>query len=279
MDTIQQPMGRRPLLTKLLCAALLAGGVSTTLAADKRTWQIREFTRVELVPREAGAEPNEHPASLSADALRDQLAQVRFVAPNGSQPLLAADELADLAGPLSQALQRAAPTDDVLLLSSARREKGLLGAPTAVTARLFVQGGQLQLIVQDARFEFFDAYRGTNIAPRFRFGSRSAAGAVKLEGTNALNRRPDWLSIAAQASVQPAAAQVKSLERGSAKDPANSQGQVQNQGLIQEKAQDKTQEKGQDIERRLETLKRLRDKNLISEDEYQQKRKDLLQQL
>jgi len=268
MDTIQQPMGRRPLLTKLLCAALLGGLAATTLAADKRTWQIREFTRVELAPREAGAEPNEHPASLSAEALREQLARVRFAARNGSQPLLTADELADLAGPLSQALQRAAPADDVLLLSSARREKGLLGAPTAVTARLFVQGGKLQLIVHDARFEFFDAYRGTNVTPRFRFGSRSAAGAVALEGANALNRRADWLSLAAaQPSAPAAAAQEKNLE----KSPGTDQ--------VQEKAQEKAQEKGLDIERRLETLKRLRDKNLISEDEYQQKRKDLLQQL
>jgi hypothetical protein len=35
----------------------------------------------------------------------------------------------------------------------------------------------------------------------------------------------------------------------------------------------------EDIERRLETLKRLRDKSLITEDEYQQKRKEILQLL
>jgi len=35
----------------------------------------------------------------------------------------------------------------------------------------------------------------------------------------------------------------------------------------------------QDLERRLETLKRLREKNLITEDEYQQKRKEILQLL
>ena len=35
----------------------------------------------------------------------------------------------------------------------------------------------------------------------------------------------------------------------------------------------------EEIERRLETLKRLREKNLITEDEYQQKRKEILQLL
>ena len=36
---------------------------------------------------------------------------------------------------------------------------------------------------------------------------------------------------------------------------------------------------GEEIEQRLITLKRLRDKNLISEEEYQQKRRELLQKL
>ena len=35
----------------------------------------------------------------------------------------------------------------------------------------------------------------------------------------------------------------------------------------------------QDLERRLETLKRLRERNLITEDEYQQKRREILQLL
>ena len=35
----------------------------------------------------------------------------------------------------------------------------------------------------------------------------------------------------------------------------------------------------QEIERRLETLKRLREKGLITEDEFQQKRKEILQLL
>jgi hypothetical protein len=36
---------------------------------------------------------------------------------------------------------------------------------------------------------------------------------------------------------------------------------------------------GEEVEQRLTTLKRLRDKNLITEDEYQQKRREVLQKL
>ena len=117
-------------------------------------------------------------------------------------------------------------------------------------------GGALQLIVHDTRFEFFDTYRGTRNPPRFIYGSRSSASAVVLEAADTTSRRADWVSIAAAAAPAPVAKPV---------EPAA--------------APSKAPEKSDDIERRLETLKRLRDKNLISEDEYQQKRKELLQLL
>lgn len=255
-----ESLGRRRVLTQLACGGLLASGVLSAHAGQARSWQLHEFTRIELVPREAGAEPNQHPATLTPDALRDQLAHVRFVAPSGSrQALFANDELAELAGTLSQAFERADPADDVLLLSSARREGGMLGSPMAVTARLFVQGGNLQFIAHDARFDFYDTYRGTRTLPRFVFGSRSAAGSVTLEAAGATSKRADWLSIPVAAVAPAAAAAVP--QPAQTPTPA------------------KAADKNEDIERRLETLKRLRDKNLISEDEYQQKRKELLQQL
>ncbi len=199
--------GRRRLITQLLCAVLLASGFSASFAGEQRNWQIHEFTRLDLVAREAGSEANQHPARLAPEAVREQLAQVQLVLGGTRVPLFAADEAAELAAPLSQALGRAGPGDDVLLLSSARRESGLLGSPTAITARLFVQGGALQLIVHDARFAFYDAYRGTNVAPRFSYGSRSAAGTAVLESAGATSRRADWPSpsaVAAQLRAGPA---------------------------------------------------------------------------
>jgi hypothetical protein len=264
-----ESLGRRRVLTQLVCGGLLASGVvAAAHAGQSRSWQLHEFTRIELVPREAGAEPNQHPAKLSPDTLRDQLARVRFIdATGGRVPLFANDELAELLPTLSQAFERAGPADDVLLLSSARRESGILGSPMAVTARLFVQVGNLQFIAHDARFEFYNAYRGTGAPPRFVFGSRSAAGNVKLEAADATNRRADWLSIAATVAAAPAATPAAAPAPAPTAQPA--------QAPTPAKAADRSD----DLERRLETLKRLREKNLITEDEYQQKRKELLQQL
>ena len=249
---------RRRLIAQVLCAGVFASGLSASHAAEQRSWQLHEFTRLELVPREAGSEPNQHPARIPAEVLRQQLAGVQLQTAGTRVPLFAADEAAELATALSQALERAGSGDDVLLLSSARRESGLLGSPTAVTARLFVQGGALQFIVRDARFAFYDTYRGTQVVPRFGYGSRRVAGAAVLESPEAVNRRGDWLSLGVAAA--PAAGSPAPVRPLDAAAPPPSQG-------------------SKDPEQRLETLKRLREKNLITEDEYQQKRKEILQQL
>jgi hypothetical protein len=239
-------------------------------ASKQRSWPIHEFTRIELVPREAGAEPNQHPTTLQPDALRQQLAQIQSVGRNGAQPLFAPDELGELVLPLAQALERAGPGDDVLLLSSARRPGGMFLSPTAVTARLFVQGGQLQFIAHDARLEFYDTYRGTNTAPRFTYGARKAAGGVTVQSATATNARPDWLAIPLQGTAQVNAAPAPAALAPAVTAPPAPAPPAR-------KALDAAA--AEDIERRLETLKRLRDKNLISEDEYQQKRKEILQLL
>jgi Short C-terminal domain len=240
--------------------------------AKQRVWRIREFTRIELVSREAGASDNQHPATVAPDALKQQLALVQASVKGAPQTLFAADELGDLVGPLAQALDRARPGDDVLLLSSSRREGGLLAAPTAVTARLFVQGGNLQLIVHDARFEFYDAYRGTQNAPRFSYGSRASAGSAAVQSDGAKTQRADWLSIPLTAQNAPSAPSAPSAQ------PATMPAPVQSVAPPPARIP-KDAAAGDDIERRLETLKRLRDKGLITEDEYQQKRKEILQQL
>ena len=244
----------------------------------QRLWAIRDFTRVELVAREAGAPDNQHPAQVSTDALRQQLAQIEFTGPSGRLPLFTADEAGDLATPLAQALGSAGPDDDVLLLSSSRREGGILGAPKAVTARIFVQGGSLQIIVNEARHDFYDLYRGTEVQPKFSYGSRTAAGTAVLQSTGATNRRPDWISIPLQQGGTAAPAVARPTPLPAAPAPA---APLQAAPSAAPPAPRRSLDAAgsDDFERRLETLKRLRDKNLITEDEYQQKRKEILQQL
>ena len=260
---------------------LLAQGQTST-ASKQRLWAIHEFTRIELVAREPGSEPNQHPATLQPEGLRQQLAQIQAVGRNGVQPLFASDELGELVLPLTQALGRAGPGDDVLLLSSARRAGDIFMAPTAVTVRLFVQGGQLQFIVRDVRLEFYDTYRGTHVAPRFSFGSRKAAAGASVQSAAATNARPDWLAIPLQGAAPGSAAAVPAGPAGPATPAA---APAVPAAIAPAPAAPAPARKAldaaavEDIERRLEVLKRLRDKGLINEDEYQQKRKEILQLL
>jgi hypothetical protein len=252
----------------------------TAADAKQRLWRLGDFSKIEIVPREAGAPENQQPVTVSGELLFQQLSLVQETTQGASRrALFDGGELAILVGPLAQALERAGPGDDVLLLSSARRT-GLLLAPTALTARVFVRDGRLQLIVHDAHFEFYDAWRGTNIPPTFTFGTRAAASKVSLQSSQATATRADWLSIpltppvAAAPAAAPMPAAVPAAPAAvvaPAPMPAPAAAPPARAPLDKAGADD--------IERRLETLKRLRDKNLITEDEYQQKRKEILQLL
>ena len=241
--------------------------------ANRRDWVLHEFTVIRLAAREADSPPNQHPQQFNAENLRRVLAQVRLADGAGSEPLFASDELGELIEPLVQAFENAGPNDDVLLLSSARRGGGVLLQPYAATVRLFVQAGTLNLIANDARYEFMNRYIGTRKQPVFTYGSRTHAGSAALRSDVATAVRPDWLAMSmgggpaavtmpaaapalaagalAPAAAPPAAPPVASP----AAAPAN------------------------DVEQRLTVLKRLRDKGLISEEEYAQKRKEILSQL
>src|SRR5262249_24165644 len=116
-------------------------------------WTIGDYSWVQLADKERAAPDNQHPAAISSDQLRTLLAAVQTEVDGKKATLFSSFELGDLLGPLSQAFAAAKPTDDVLLVTSARHP-GIEFTPHAVTARLFVQGGTLNLIVHDARYDF-----------------------------------------------------------------------------------------------------------------------------
>ncbi|MFT3955489.1 MAG: SHOCT domain-containing protein [Piscinibacter sp.] len=256
----------------------------------QRAWTVRDFTAIRLVPREAGSAANEQPATVEAETLRQLLSPLRFAVGTNTQPLFATDELVELLDPLREAFAAAGPDDDLLLLSSSRRGGGVFQAPLAVTARLFVQGGQLQVIVNDARYEFYNDYRGTGRAPQFSFGSRSKAGKVALRSAIGGQPRADWVSLplsaaaaatpaaaapaAAPAPVQVAPAAPAAPATAGARPAAPPPAAAATPAL-------RPRDPGfaDEVEQRLTTLKRLRDRGLISEDEYQQKRREILQAL
>ncbi len=264
-----------------LLDSLFGGGATSNAPkgpTGQKLWVVREFSEVRIVAREAGSQPNQHPAQVNPDLLRQQLVQLRFDVGGTSRPLFASDEAAELVQPLLEALANAGPGDDVLLLSSARRGDAVMMRPVAVTARLFVQGGALQLIVNDARYEFFDNMRGTNRPPEFTYGSRTRPGSASLRADGASVVRADWLALplsAAAAAAVPAAVPAAVAPVATPAPAAAPAAAAPAVPLLRPRDPGFADE----VEQRLTTLKRLRDRGLISEEEYQQKRKEILQQL
>ena len=252
-----------------------SGKSDAQVDAKRRIWHVREFTTIQIVPREAEATaPNQHPVTIQPESLQKQLMLIQKVDPRGNEPLFDKDEAEVISLPLAQAIANAGPEDDVQLLSSARR--GVMGPPQALTARVFVQGDGLNIIVNDMSLDFVVAYRTTNMLPKFQYGSRTQPSKAKLQSIAATSKRADWVVLPlsplmaapnAAAAVAPAAAPAAAPAPVAA---AATPGAAPAPSVVS---------KSGEIEERLAALKRMFDRGLITSEEYQQKRKELLQAL
>lgn len=295
MATLQRRLRAAALAAGLACGLgmaqagvldfLFGGSKADTRPAEAApaNWYrlIGEFSEVRIVPAEAGSAANAHPANVSAQTLRQLLGAVRFKTAAAEEALFAADELDEIAGPTSEALRLAKPGDDVQLRSSSKRGGGLNTRPYAVTARLFVLGDRLNLIVGDPRADFYFRYRSTGKLPELGYGSRAAESTAKvaMQRLGVPGARGDWLEIPLSGEAAPmpaarvaapapppapaAAAAVAAPAAAPVPAPAPAP-RVRDAAFAEE------------VEQRLGTLKRLRDKGLITEDEYQQKRREVL---
>ena len=239
--------------------AAAAGPEPAAVAVRPAIWEIRKFMSVKIVPREAGAPANEHPLALEPEALRLRLSGLTIAS---GRRLFEKDELALLVGPLCQALAAATPGEDILLLSNYKREgSGWLVSPKAITARLFQQAGRLNLIVHDDRFEFYNKWvQDRDKEPVFEFGSRAHPGSAQLRSPEGSSIRPDWvvLPMASAAAVPVAASAVTAVMPAAPAPP------VRDEAFFEQQQQ------------RLRGLQRMRDANLMTEVEYQEKRKEIL---
>lgn len=255
-----------------LAAALLPGLAAPAAEADRTQWKLASFTWVNRVAAEPGAPANDHPAKVSREAIQVALGPVVAQVDGSDTPLFEAKELAALAKALEEAFAVAKPSEDLVLLSTQRRGGHFMDPAFGVTARIFVKGGTLNLIVHDARLDFMDRYSADRTLPTFAYGSRKAASAVSLRGPGAALVRPDWLAI--PLAVTPAAP-------ATAPAPAPAQAQAPSAPAPAPAAEAPKRDQGfyDQQYQRLKALKRMRDENLITEAEYQQKREAILKTL
>lgn len=224
------------------------------------SWRMAEYSALRLVEAEAGSAANEQPQILLTERLQAALASI--TTGGGTEALFARDEVELLAATLQKVLGAAQPGQDVLLMSSARRGHGLLAPQLTVTARLFVHDGQLHLLVHDDRLDAVGPYRQTTMMPTLAFGSRSRPGSTQLRANGRAGPRNDWLSWPlATLQTVPATGQLELTTAAPAASPPSADTGTRS------------------AEERLRLLKRLHEQGLITDDDYTQRRRQILAEL
>ena len=251
--------------------------------APQVNWWITQFTYVKRVGKEPSAPANDQPVDIAPEMVGRDLEAIRL---NEEDSLFTKDEVRELVMPICEAFAQARPGEDLILLSTRARGGGILAPRTGITARLFIKEGRLNLILHDARLAFMDRYLGTHVLPDFKYGSRTEPSTAEMFCLGAEKVRNDWLTfpvilaapVATAKALAPAQAMAPAPAPAAAPAPvvvpapaplpaAEPESKIPDGGLYDEQQQ------------RLRGLKRLLDEKLITEEEYQQKRKEILQTL
>jgi hypothetical protein len=255
-------------------SATMAGGrplVTQRSDADERTlayvWQQQgQFVRIEAA--EPGAKPHRHPFSISKKQIKDALQQVRVDTAEGA-PLLSDEAVDKLAGPLAQAMGQAT-TDQEVSFAVAYRPPGFgrFMSRRVTTGRLFRDTDGMHLIVGLLQTPFEDKMLATGQRIAFVPGSRlrrNQEGWSLLTDelvTHPVADRDDWVRIDPMVwSGAPLNGEIESAPQQPTPPQADQADRYRS------------------LEERLAVLKKLRDKGLISEEAYQQKSRQILQDL
>lgn len=241
------------------------------------------FSYVRIETREPGAPTNQHPVAITPAALRATLDQARLR--NGNEALLTAKQLDEITAPLATALGRVTPEQEAsFAVSDQFGYLGTLAAKSVTTGRVFQRDGQLNLIVGLLRYEFENQFRASGYLVPFEPGQRAkavdrSAKLVVASGAGS-SKRDDWLVLglaAAPAVAAPASAPAVPAQPGAA--PAATAASAATAPATPAPAPADADALYRATAERLKTLQRLRDSGLITEQEYQEKRKQILKDL
>jgi hypothetical protein len=263
----------------LLCLCLGVMQPATAAPKGREIWKTPdEF--VLLAPQDAveGDSPqlNDHPIVLDSGRLAAALSSLRVHEAKDPTEVVAvfeSDAARRLAAPLSDALSRAAADQDVLFAIDMAQKAAIFGSnPVSVAGRAFYQGQRLHLIIGELHISTVAAeYKNypigypkidrrlhphqtgerskeTRYDPAAHFETSDNVGLFVQRG----KQRSDWL--------------VLNIDALAGKPEASSTDTVKPTGTAS-------------IEERLLRLKRLRDQDLISDEEYRRIRNEILNQL
>jgi hypothetical protein len=244
------------------------------------------YDRVRIERSEPGAPLHQHPVvSLGAEQLRAALGALRRV-DGAERELFNAQELTTIVPPLLQALGELTPQQEVSFAVTGRHgAAGPLVERSVTTGRMFRDADGLHLIVGLAQTQFESKYLGSGLLIAFEPGARAAPVdrtlRIGAQGTGG-QRRADWVLLAiGPADASAAAAPVPAAAPATPAAPAAAPAAPVAPGTAAPAPAPRPRDAAflAEQEERLKVLKRLREQNLITEEEYQQKRREILQLL
>jgi len=285
-----------------LVLALCLGLAQAATADSNNTLEVWKSVDqfVVLAPQDApvsdAAPPNDQPVAIEPAELAAALGQLRVYEGRNSQkavPLFEADATEKMATQLGIALRRATSGQDILFAIEMRTKSALFGtSPVSVAGRAFYQNQRLNMIIGELHVSTVPAeYKTYPIGyPKLdrrlhphQTGRRSqearydpVARFVTSDDVNLYERggkvRTDWLviDIGAFAKRNQSAAETPGVPHATQSPGAA----PENVGAAQAHGG-----ASPSIEERLLRLKHLREQDLITKEEYDRKRKEILDQL
>ncbi|RNC68484.1 MAG: SHOCT domain-containing protein [Desulfuromonadales bacterium] len=265
------------------CASMKSGADDT--AAGRIVWKVRE-QYVEVVPRERGADTasvaNDHPASVTPAEIRRLLASVALSQPgNGTPaPLFSDTELKVLEDAGVKGLLQAGPDEDVVfaVFGYYSTLHGFLKETKVTTGRMFYQDGRLNLILGVVQREVMDNEdrRLNPFVPGSRLKQSAIAGRITAAagGVPFTSKRPDWLVFTPYSSAPPVVEVVQPRPEPAAPVVVPAAPPLETPKRVERPA---AQPKS--LEERLILLNDLKQKGLITDDEYRAKRLRILDEL
>jgi hypothetical protein len=315
-------MATHRLITSTFIALLLVVGSGCVSTKNRQATAIDTLSRFRLAATEAsatgqlvGQQPGRyfvavapaemlglaHPATVSATELETRLAWVGLHKGLTITGLLPADELKALTKDIARGLERAGPDEEVIFAVTDTGGSLLPTEAEITTGRLFVDDGQLQLVVGFAQAAPADYARSEGHPLLPRFGSRAERTTVgwSLESYREeqvkVGRRGDWLLfpsrglVLSSSSVLPHARRPNPAVAGS-EEITQDQPRKALPGMVplnmapsagaSQSAVPASRDEGlQALRERLEFLHRLHADGLVDEEGYQRKRAALLDEI
>jgi hypothetical protein len=272
-------------------------------------WSTGQYSQIYLV-NEPLTVPNFHPQNLSVERLTKALAVLRERSQGQPRKIFDKAASADFANGLAVAVAKAGPQQDLLFMIASDVDTGAwFDRRFGQSGRAFLDARGLNLIFGEVEVDFIPSYEATRNVHTFDFGSRSKASGVVLGDDNLNHPRQDWVVIPLATTfdrttgeqtvvpvlppgVSSGASSTPTAEKPTSPYPPESTpaqvappqpaaGQSASPPAVEPSgtAAKHEGEPGEEVERRLLALQRLRQRGLITEEEYQEKRREVLSHL